>query len=173
MTDSAELRARLEAGVQELEADIARLRAAIAALDGDTRGTAGRTRQRRAGRAPGAQPVVVPAGKLSHLLKRSDGMTTAELSRQTGGAPDQILLMLKQLEEAGQAHRSGERRTTRWHSGGRASAAQRSARQSRAAPPAPDRESPATRPVAARESQTTRPESEAQIATALDSVVAS
>jgi hypothetical protein len=44
-------------------------------------------------------------------------MTTAELARQTNGGHEQILSILKELEQAGKAHRSGTRRSTRWHAG--------------------------------------------------------
>jgi hypothetical protein len=118
MSHSTELRQRLEAGITELEGDIARLRAAVAALDASD-GVPARTRSRRAGPAPKAAPAydVVPSGKLASLLSSSDdGMTTSELAQRTNGKPDQVLELLKELEEAGRARRSGVRRSTRWHS---------------------------------------------------------
>lgn len=121
MAYSAELKQRLEAGIQELEGDIARLRAALATLDGPSAppGAGPRRRtQRPAGPAPARRDYdVVPAGKLTSLLSRSDGLSTAELAQQTNGAPDQVLELLKELEQAGRAHRSGVRRSTRWHAG--------------------------------------------------------
>ena len=39
------------------------------------------------------------------------------MARQTNGGHEQILSLLKELEQAGKAHRSGTRRSTRWHAG--------------------------------------------------------
>jgi hypothetical protein len=129
MTYSAELRQRLDAGIRELEGDIARLRAAVAALDGaapspsatpDTDGHHHRPRRRRRRSGASAARVreVVPAGKLESLLSRSDGLSTSELAKRTNGDQEQVLILLKELEQRGRAHRSGARRSTRWHSGG-------------------------------------------------------
>ena len=176
MIDSAELRARLEAGIHELEGDIAKLKAAITALDGDIRAKAARKPRRRTPSVPKPEPepVIVPAGKLLTLLTGSEGITTAELARQTGGAPDQILQMLKELEEAGTAHRSGARRTTRWHGGGQPGKPVRAKAAPRVAKPRKAKSVAASRTtVPEQDSEISQTESEAQIATALDSVVAS
>jgi hypothetical protein len=177
MTDSAELRARLETGIRELEGDIAKLRAAITALGGHAPARTPRKSRGRTRTAPKPEPVVVPAGKLSTLLSGSDGITTTELARQTGGAPDQVLQMLKELEQAGKARRSGARRTTRWHAGGGSPKPAKPARQAaKAAKPAAKAAKAAkpAKPAATKpDSEASKRESEAQIASALDSVVAS
>jgi len=121
MSHSTELRTKLVQAIQELESDLGRLRAALAALDGGspsspkppTEPSAPRRRSRR--RNHGTE--VVPAGKIESLLAASDGITTAELAGQTNGGHEQILSILKELEQAGKAHRSGTRRSTRWHAG--------------------------------------------------------
>ena len=119
MSHSTELRSRLVQGIEELESDLERLRSALDALDhGDRpapRQDEQRAARRRSRRAPGAE--IVPAGKIESLLSSSDGVTTAELARATNGGHEQILVILKELEEAGRAHRSGTRRSTRWHAG--------------------------------------------------------
>jgi hypothetical protein len=119
MTNSAELRAHLEAGIKELEADIVKLRAAITAMDGNgaVKPRSPRQSTKRPRQSP-PQSDVVPAGKLSAMLKSSDGLSTAELARRTNGQADQVLQMLKELEQAGKARRSGQRRATRWHANG-------------------------------------------------------
>lgn len=125
MTNSAELRVRLEAGITQLESDLDRLRAALAALDGHDTPAPRAPRRRVAARRPrrGADPApayqVVPEGKLTKLLGDGDGdgLSTAELAQQCSGAPDQVLRMLKELERSGRAHRTGNRRSTRWHAG--------------------------------------------------------
>jgi hypothetical protein len=59
--------------------------------------------------------AVVPAGKLTALLDGSDGMSTSELATATDGKPDQILSLLRELEQVEQVRRTGQRRGTRWH----------------------------------------------------------
>ncbi|MGI8713493.1 MAG: hypothetical protein ACR2NR_09975 [Solirubrobacteraceae bacterium] len=123
MTYSTELRQRLEAGIQELDVDIARMRAALVALDGraatpdSAAARRGRRPTERVAARAARERTVVPAGKLASLLSGSEGLSTAELAQQTNGAPDQVLLLLKELEQAGRAYRSGTRRSTRWHAG--------------------------------------------------------
>src|SRR6185312_14019828 len=59
--------------------------------------------------------ATVPAGKLTSLLDGSPGMSTRELARATHGKPDQILALLRELEDHDQIRRTGQRRGTRWH----------------------------------------------------------
>jgi hypothetical protein len=121
MNNSEELKARLQTGITELEADLVKLRAALAVLESTdgSRASARGSRRRRTRRAgTSVQPDPVPAGKLTELLKRADGISTSELATQTSGSANQVLALLKELEQAGQAHRTGTRRGTRWHSGG-------------------------------------------------------
>jgi hypothetical protein len=120
MSHSSELRTKLVQGIQELESDLGRLRAALAALDGGSSSSKpaaepGAPRRRSRRRNHGSE--IVPAGKIESLLEANDGITTAELARQTNGGHEQILSLLKELEQAGKAHRSGTRRSTRWHAG--------------------------------------------------------
>jgi predicted transcriptional regulator len=44
-------------------------------------------------------------------------MTTSELAARTGRSSEQVLRRLKELEQTGEAHRTGHRRSTRWHVG--------------------------------------------------------
>jgi hypothetical protein len=67
----------------------------------------------RRARRPKVDPV--PSGKLIALLEGSDGMTSTALAEQTGGDPNQIRVLLKELADAGQVRKTGERRGTRWH----------------------------------------------------------
>ncbi len=115
MSHSTELRAQLVQSIDELESELVALRSALAALDaGGERAAKPATRRRRR-RAQGTD--IVPAGKIESLLGGDDGITTAEIARQTNGGHEQILSILKELELAGKAHRSGTRRSTRWHAG--------------------------------------------------------
>jgi hypothetical protein len=115
MSHSTELRTRLQRSIEELESELAALRGALAALDAHDRSARPAAVRRRSRRAPGAE--IVPAGKIESLLGRTDGITTAELARETNGGHEQILTILKELEHDGKAHRSGTRRSTRWHAG--------------------------------------------------------
>jgi hypothetical protein len=120
MSHSSELRTKLVQGIQELESDLDRLRAALAALDGGSspsKPTAQPGAPRRRSRRRNHGSEIVPAGKIESLLAASNGITTAELARETNGGHEQILSLLKELEQAGKAHRSGTRRSTRWHAG--------------------------------------------------------
>jgi hypothetical protein len=120
MSHSTELRTKLVQGIHELESDLGRLRAALAALDGgssSSKPAAEPSAPRRRSRRRNQGSEIVPAGKIESLLASNDGITTAELARQTNGGHEQILSILKELEQAGKAHRSGTRRSTRWHAG--------------------------------------------------------
>lgn len=141
MSHSTELRAQLVQSIEQAESEIVALRSALAALDSSDH-SAGPAAQRRTAQPRAAQPrttrrrsrrtsgtEIVPAGKIESMLGATDGITTAELARQTNGGHEQILSMLKELEQAGKAHRSGTRRSTRWHAG--------SAAQSNGDTPAP------------------------------------
>ena len=120
MSHSTELRTKLVQGIHELESDLGRLRAALAALDGgssSSKPAAEPSAPRRRSRRRNQGSEIVPAGKIESLLASNDGITTAELARQTNGGHEQILSLLKELEQDGKAHRSGTRRSTRWHAG--------------------------------------------------------
>jgi DNA-binding Lrp family transcriptional regulator len=57
---------------------------------------------------------VVPAGKLELLLSEGDGLTTAALAQRANGSRDQVLTLLREMEEAGRVRRIGSSRATRW-----------------------------------------------------------
>lgn len=74
-----------------------------------------RARTRRPQKAEATKPEVVPAGKLLAVLNGSDGHTTAQIAKITNGDANQLLELLKEMEQQGDVKRSGERRATRWH----------------------------------------------------------
>ena len=78
-------------------------------------GSESATRRRRAKPRPSDGTDVVPAGKLEAVLAQHDGITTAQLAKLTNGRPDQVLTLMREIEAAGRARRTGERRGTRWH----------------------------------------------------------
>lgn len=130
--------ANIERRLAELDAELAQLTDARAALlDGapptaaPTRSAAAPTTATAVSEAPTTAAVsrprrrsravakpryeVVPAGKLIALLCDSPGMRTRELAQVTNGNPGQVLALLKEQENAGQVRRSGTRAATRWH----------------------------------------------------------
>jgi hypothetical protein len=70
-------------------------------------------RRRRA--APKPTTEVVPAAKLEAMLVDHDGASTAALATLASARPEQVLTLLRELEAAGRARRTGQRRGTRWH----------------------------------------------------------
>jgi hypothetical protein len=108
--------------VTTIDQRLTQAKAEIAQLDGARQAlTTGATPadKPRARRAPRERTrpayAIVPAGKLTALLDGSPGMSTSELAAATNGKPDQILALLRGLENDNQVRRTGERRGTRWH----------------------------------------------------------
>jgi hypothetical protein len=61
---------------------------------------------------------VILAGKLTAILSPSEGRTTRELAKETGGDSQQLLALLKEMEGEGKVNRTGEKAATRWQAGG-------------------------------------------------------
>jgi hypothetical protein len=122
---STEIVDNIDRRLRDLASEISKLETARVALINGTTPTAAPTptpapKPRKVRRAPRRTPAkraeqVVPAGKLTALLAGSDGMTTGELAKTTNGRQSQILALLRELEQADQVRRSGQRRGTRWH----------------------------------------------------------
>ncbi|HLH67139.1 MAG TPA: hypothetical protein VKV27_15710 [Solirubrobacteraceae bacterium] len=66
-----------------------------------------RTGRRSAGKALGAEAV-------ERLLAETGGDSASGLARRSGASRAEVLAALRQLESAGRARRTGDRRTTRW-----------------------------------------------------------
>jgi hypothetical protein len=75
--------------------------------------TAPTPKRRRAVRRARVSPV--SSDQLIALLEGSDGLASTALARETGGDGNQIRALLKQLADAGQVRKTGERAATRWH----------------------------------------------------------
>jgi hypothetical protein len=58
---------------------------------------------------------VVSAVKLEALLAEHSGITSTALAELADGGREQVLGVLRELEAAGRARRTGQRRGTRWH----------------------------------------------------------
>jgi hypothetical protein len=116
---TSEIVDNIDRRLQEIASEISKLETARVALINGIKPAAA-PMPRRARRAPRRTPAkrppqVVPAGKLTTLLTGSDGMTTGQLAKTTNGRQSQILALLRELEQADQVRRSGQRRGTRWH----------------------------------------------------------
>lgn len=101
--------------LSQAKAEMAQLAGARQALINNGRPPADNSRPRRAPRKTRSSHAIVPAGKLTTLLDGSEGMSTSELAKATNGKPDQILALLRELENENQIRRTGQRRGTRWH----------------------------------------------------------
>jgi hypothetical protein len=111
--------ATLEAARTQLHANGS---APAAAANGATRAATNSSKPAARRRRPkpkaakaNARTEVVPAGKLEVMLAQHDGVSTAQLAKLANGKPDQVLTLLREMESAGRARRTGERRGTRWH----------------------------------------------------------
>jgi hypothetical protein len=99
--------AALEAARSELRSN-----GSVSAEPGPTKPKAVRqTRQPKLKR----ETEVVLAGKLEGMLAKHSGITSTELAKLANGGRDQVLSLLRELEAAGRARRTGQRRGTRWH----------------------------------------------------------
>ena len=117
---NTEIVTNIERRLTEARAEIAQLEGARQALIDDDAPAVTPQPRRVARKTTSRKTVrrgneVVPAGKLTALLDGSAGMSTSELATATNGRPDQVLALLRELEQADQIRRSGERRGTRWH----------------------------------------------------------
>jgi hypothetical protein len=116
-----ELAQTIQDRLDVLHREIALLEAARDQLRSDGSGSAqptvsrppavGRTRRVRRRRSG----EVVAAVKLEGLLAEHSGMTSTALAELANGGRDQVLGVLRELEAAGRARRTGQRRGTRWH----------------------------------------------------------
>ncbi|HEY1507956.1 MAG TPA: hypothetical protein VGF93_03075 [Solirubrobacteraceae bacterium] len=74
-----------------------------------------RTVRRRRRTKPNRQAAVLAAGQVEGLLAEHSDITSSELAKLANGGRDQVLTLLRELETAGRARRTGQRRGTRWH----------------------------------------------------------
>src|ERR1700745_458986 len=104
----------------EAKAEIAQLEGARPALIHGAMATVTPKPRRAPRRAAARQTAaakykVVPAGRLTALLRGSAGKVTPEAGPDTHREAEQIVALLRELEKADQIRRTGERRATRWH----------------------------------------------------------
>jgi hypothetical protein len=118
---TTELAQTIQDRLEVLHREIALLEAARDQLQSNGSGTAQPTvskppavrRRRRA--TPRRSGEVVSADKLEELLAEHSGITSTALAELANGGRDQVLGLLRALEAAGRARRTGQRRGTRWH----------------------------------------------------------
>jgi hypothetical protein len=106
----------IDGRLDALQHDITALQDAWNALGGaavsSRRPAANRNRRTRTRRKASEG---VSARKLERLLSENGGTTTSALAKLANAGSDQVLALLRELEAAGNARRTGQRRGTRWH----------------------------------------------------------
>ena len=108
----------LDARIQSLTGEIASLEEARSALIANG-AAAGAVRQPRTNttprRASRRRPQALEAEAAERILAEDDGLTAAEVARHAGASRDQVIQLLRDLEAARRARRTGAGRGTRWH----------------------------------------------------------
>lgn len=108
----------IDAHLEALAREIASLEEARAALiaNGAAPGAVPQARARPAARRrPRQRRQALEPQSAERILAKGDGLSAAELARQSGAARDQVVKLLRDLEAARRARRTGEGRGTRWH----------------------------------------------------------
>jgi hypothetical protein len=124
MPSTDDLRTSIRAQLDELDAEIPTLRAALQALDGRPPAHAApastRRRRRRARKDPPAQPTrLAPTGKLLKILSdHHDGLSASALAKEANAELEQVNTLLREMEGESRVKRTGQRRGTRWHVAG-------------------------------------------------------
>jgi DNA-binding CsgD family transcriptional regulator len=110
----------IDSRIELLNSEITALEAARSALTTNgasaaaslTTQTSAKPRQRRR-RTALRKPLTAEAAE--QLLAASDGLTSAALAERAGANRDQVLGLMRELEQAQRVRRTGQRRSTRWH----------------------------------------------------------
>jgi hypothetical protein len=115
---TTELAQTIQDRLDVLHREIALLEAAREQLQSDASAQTTVSRPpavRRTRRGRRRSGEAVSAVKLEGLLTEHSGITSAALAELADGRRDQVLSVLRELETAGRARRTGQRRGTRWH----------------------------------------------------------
>jgi hypothetical protein len=108
----------IDARIQAANGEIASLQNARSALvSNDSRVRPSRKPSAKRTPRPKANSAneVLLADDAERILSENGGLTTAALAVQAGADRNQVLDLLRSLENAGRVRRTGQRRTTRWH----------------------------------------------------------
>jgi hypothetical protein len=108
----------IDGRIRELSREIASLEDARSALiaNGSAPAPSRKPRPKPAARrTPARTTKVLLAETAERMLAESDGLTTAVLATKAGAGRDQVLALLRDLENANRVRRTGHRRSTRWH----------------------------------------------------------
>jgi hypothetical protein len=107
----------IDGRIRELSREIASLEDARSALiaNGSSPSPPRKPRAKPAARRnPARTTKVLLAETAERMLAESDGLTTATVATKAGAGRDQVLALLRDLEQANRVRRSGQRRSTRW-----------------------------------------------------------
>jgi hypothetical protein len=108
----------IDGRIRDLKGEIASLEKARSALisNGSAQSPPRKPRPNRPSRRkPKRGTEVLLADRAERLLGESDGLSTAALADEAGADRDQVLTLLRDLEQARRVRRTGQRRATRWH----------------------------------------------------------
>jgi hypothetical protein len=117
MTYIEDLTQSIDGQIEEVKKAIASLEAARSELVSGSAPPPARTPRRPARRTRATKSKstrVVPAGVLGRLLIENPGLSTSALAKVANADRDQVLSLLKEMEGAGDARRTGVRASTRW-----------------------------------------------------------
>jgi hypothetical protein len=103
----------LNSEITSLEAGRSALTATGASSAASLTAQASAKPRRRRRRTAARKPLTAEAAE--QLLAASDGLTSAALAERSGANRDQVLRLLRELEQAQRVRRTGQRRATRWH----------------------------------------------------------
>jgi predicted Rossmann fold nucleotide-binding protein DprA/Smf involved in DNA uptake len=110
----------IDGRIEQLNSEITSLEAARSALTANGAAAVasstiqtGPKPKRRRRRTTATKPLTGETAE--RLLANSDGLTTAALAERAGTDHDQVLSLLRELEQAERVRRTGQRRATRWH----------------------------------------------------------
>ena len=118
MTSIEDLIQSIDARIQEASGEIASLQNARSALvSNDSRLRPSRKPRAKRTARPKANSAneVLLADNAERILSENGGLTTTALAKQASADRNQVLDLLRSLENAGRVRRTGQRRTTRWH----------------------------------------------------------
>ncbi len=108
----------IDARIQAANGEIASLqnaRSALVSNDSPLRPSHKRRAKRTVRPKAHSANEVLLADDAERILSENGGLTTAALAGQAGADRNQVLDLLRSLENAGRVRRTGQRRTTRWH----------------------------------------------------------
>ncbi|MGZ6651281.1 MAG: hypothetical protein ACXVHB_27975 [Solirubrobacteraceae bacterium] len=120
MSSLQQLIQSIDGRIEQLNSEITSLETARSALTGNGVASTASSTHESTPKPKGRRRRTTTRKRLTaetaeQLLAGNDGLTTAALAQQAGADRDQVLALLRELEQAQRVRRTGQRRATRWH----------------------------------------------------------